>query len=332
MGSSRRSKGFTLVELLVVIAIIGILVALLLPAVQAAREAARRMQCSNHLKQLALACHNYHDTYRTLPSGFVYKRDPAGNRIRNYNLWGWGALAFPYLEQEELKKNLDVGTTSLEDAAADPIRQAMMFNSLSTFRCPSDIGPIRNTLRDRHPYSAGPNQEPLATSNYVAVVGCWSVSVTGGRLEERGAFRADRARKLAEIQDGSSNTMLLGERKWLTKTDRPRSYVSGAGVVFGIRRWNAQTSRADVLGTTRVKLNLRRDGNRAWSRRGFSSEHAGGAFFAFCDGSVKYISDSIEFGDADATEVIGTAERRRPPGSVYERLAAKGDGVITDVP
>ena len=105
----KKRSGFTLVELLVVIAIIGILVALLLPAVQAAREAARRMSCGNNLKQIGLALHNYHDTYKTMPPAIVYTRPPAQNARNGRPYWGWGALVLPYVEQTPLHDALDPG-------------------------------------------------------------------------------------------------------------------------------------------------------------------------------------------------------------------------------
>ena len=100
MRVSVNRSGFTLVELLVVIAIIGILIALLLPAVQAAREAARRSQCSNNLKQLGLAMHNYHDTFKSLPPGWAN----AVGHGNNYALWGWGAMILPFVEQGALHR------------------------------------------------------------------------------------------------------------------------------------------------------------------------------------------------------------------------------------
>src|SRR5210317_1060550 len=96
--SHRRRKAFTLVELLVVIAIIGILVALLLPAVQAAREAARRMSCSNNLKQLSLACQNYHDSYKCFPPGFIWVYGSSETEQTRDGNWSWTALALPFME------------------------------------------------------------------------------------------------------------------------------------------------------------------------------------------------------------------------------------------
>ncbi|MCA9181479.1 MAG: DUF1559 domain-containing protein, partial [Planctomycetales bacterium] len=109
MSSNQKRIGFTLVELLVVIAIIGILVGLLLPAVQAAREAARRMQCSNNLKQLGLAAHNYVDAHKTFPSGFVSSLpDPGAPAAAELTVWTWGAFILPFIEQGNLSNTLQV--------------------------------------------------------------------------------------------------------------------------------------------------------------------------------------------------------------------------------
>lgn len=137
-------QGFTLVELLVVIAIIGILVGLLLPAVQAAREAARRMQCSNNLKQLGLAVQNYHDVYKSLPSGFITNY-PAGAlntaammSVTQRTHWSWGAFVLPYIEQTALYNTLNPGQTSMDGLLATPGGLAALTTSLPSFQCPSD--------------------------------------------------------------------------------------------------------------------------------------------------------------------------------------------------
>ena len=102
-SAGTRRPAFTLVELLVVIAIIGILIALLLPAVQAAREAARRSQCTNNLKQIGLALHNYHDTHKSFPTGMVtFWPDPPGSHVTDEPVWGWAALVLPFIEQKPL--------------------------------------------------------------------------------------------------------------------------------------------------------------------------------------------------------------------------------------
>ncbi len=149
-------RAFTLIELLVVIAIIAILVALLLPAVQQAREAARRSSCKNNLKQLGLAIHNYHDTYRTMPPGVV---DDFTDSI-----WGWGALILPFVEQGPVYDALRVGNIPLgvrmtPGNALDQL--SVLQTPISTYRCPSDVGPEAHfsgavvlSIAGHHRYSA----------------------------------------------------------------------------------------------------------------------------------------------------------------------------------
>jgi prepilin-type N-terminal cleavage/methylation domain-containing protein len=164
----QHSRGFTLVELLVVIAIIGILVALLLPAVQAAREAARRMQCSNHLKQLTLACHNYHDTFKTFPPAFLWKHNATPNRPNNALLvgakWSWGALVQRFVEGGNAADAMSVGNKWLDNGGNDAItlHANILQTKASIFRCPSDVAPDMNTNRQFGGTFA------TATSNYVA--------------------------------------------------------------------------------------------------------------------------------------------------------------------
>jgi prepilin-type N-terminal cleavage/methylation domain-containing protein len=335
---SRTRRGFTLVELLVVIAIIGVLVALLLPAVQAAREAARRMSCGNNLKQIGLACHTYHDAYKTLPSGTLTKRMRNGNVIRSVNQWGWGALILPYMEQEPLHHKLLVGITSMEMGNQTAAYLKLMREPLGSYRCPSDVGPPLNTLRDRFPYSAGNNKGQLATSNFAGINSAWSTSNTGGRAQEQGCFREDVSRKFSDILDGLSNTLMIGERKWWLLTSTHRSYTIGAANVFGTRSGRNPGLKHDVYGSSRAKLNATHDGTRGATRSGYSSMHPGTVQFVLADASVRGIADTVQWGnDANGNERIdnNAMERGRsnqPLNSVLRRLFAIKDGQTVLVP
>jgi hypothetical protein len=314
------------VELLVVIAIIGILVALLLPAVQAAREAARRMQCGNNLKQIALASHNYHDTYKTLAPGWIRKPGFANANGGDYNDWGWGALQLPFMEQTSLHQKLNVGNIHLQDAVNTAPLLALLQLPISSYRCPSDIGPETNSIRREFPYPGGRNF--LATSNYVGANSSYESAANGGRPVERGAFIEDAGRNFADLLDGTSNIVLFGERRWRLKTTTNRIYDSAAAVVFGVQRRNAVNHRGDVVGCGRMKINFNYDPNRGLSRRGFSSQHPGGAQFALGDGSVRFISETIQF-DADNTQFTTyatNAVRDREVDTTWEQLLAIGDG------
>jgi prepilin-type N-terminal cleavage/methylation domain-containing protein/prepilin-type processing-associated H-X9-DG protein len=359
-----RRIGFTLVELLVVIAIIGILVALLLPAVQAARAAARRMECSNKLKQFGIALHNYHDTYKTLPPAWVTSIPPniTINPINpllaanDWPQWSWGTLVLPFIEQQTLHSQLTVNSPlQLEQVRILSITNGtnILKSPLSDFRCPSTVAPPINDHFARR-IGIGPGQVPnlpafyTSTSNYIASSSSYSTAADGGLSVEQGVFIEDKGMNFASIQDGTSKTIALGERNWQVKT-RPNPVTTpttnlgvsiifplGAGNVFGIPRRNdngtslpfGSDTRTSVIGIGRPRINLNDHFNRGWARRGFSSQHSGGAMFLFCDGSVQFLAETIN-ADHNAGQITPNATllvRQTEVDTVWERLIAKADG------
>jgi type II secretory pathway pseudopilin PulG len=203
-----------LVELLVEIAIIGILVALMLPAIQSAREAARRAQCTNHLKQIGVALHNYHDTFGSLPAGVVHFQRPG-----NQQEWGWSALLLPFLEQQPLHDQLQVTTRRLRAVLNDPAERLLVQQPLTLFRCASDTTKelLENTprVRDFDGWAAVGTNFFGATSNYIGVAGMWELSepVVNGP-DQNGVIYANSSVRLADILDGTSNTFAAGERNF----------------------------------------------------------------------------------------------------------------------
>ena len=212
-----RRWAFTLVELLVVIAIIGILVALLLPAVQAAREAARRMSCTNNLKQLALAAHNYHDTFKTLPNrmtgtGVLWGgvASPATNQVR---LSAW-VLLLPFYEQQALHNQisspLTIGTTTF--AAGELLRRATRTEALSTHpgcsRCPGCCVHPTGSAEGGSATDYGRNNYRLSVGDCIHRT--WS---RGDSADSRGVFGGPvQKSSFATITDGTSNTIMMSER------------------------------------------------------------------------------------------------------------------------
>ena len=225
MAKLKSRRGFTLIELLVVIAIIAILVALLLPAVQQAREAARRSQCKSNMKQIGIALHNYHDTMRTLPPGFVRWHgsrncrntsggsntgDTAGNRGN----WAWGAYVLPYMDLANLYETIEVGNGSLSTAMNSATKRDEMRKPIASWRCPSDTGgPLCDNARRPRRLSSN-TRTALARSNYVGSNSSRSIRCAQGNPDARanGIFFMDSSVKFRDIVDGTSNTLAVGER------------------------------------------------------------------------------------------------------------------------
>lgn len=322
-----RRRGFTLVELLVVIAIIGVLVALLLPAVQAAREAARRMSCSNNLKNLALACHNYHDTYQKLPSGYLRKAPLADDTA----YWAWGASILPYVEQETLFNSLEVGEVPLPLALANPQKLVLMQTPLSLYRCPSDTGPPVNTVGRCRLFDSGGTGRNVAMSNYVGNNNSrwWSIQAGGSHAIHAGCFIPGAFFGFNDILDGTSNVVLLGERRWQYKRANGNLGTIGAGNIFGVRRRNDWAAgRCNVMATARVRMNYSNN-NVDRASAGYSSQHPAGAMFAIADGSVRFISETIE---TDISQFpIGTDDQasdgslNTQVNSTWEKIMARQD-------
>ena len=280
-----RRHAFTLVELLVVIAIIGILIALLLPAVQAAREAARRSSCTNNMKQIGLGLHMYHDTFKKLPAGWR-GYDPSTGQANwfGYPGWAWSASILPYMEQTAIYDGLVHFELPITDPANDDVRVA----EIPTFRCPSDIGEETFELADGGP-SVGSVTFPveMATGNYIGVFGtvdfhyvCNPSATDYNGCVGNGSFILNRQFRFADFRDGLSNTLIVGER---SSKLAPSTWV---GVVTG-----GQHGVARVAGVASYPPNS--EDTPVQYFHNFSSFHPAGTNFLSGDGSVRLISETI---------------------------------------
>jgi prepilin-type N-terminal cleavage/methylation domain-containing protein len=322
----RTSSGFTLVELLVVIAIIGILVAMLLPAVQSAREAARRSSCSNNLKQIGIGLHNYHDTYKVFPSGWVFHAPllPAVER----QSWGWSALLLPFMEQAPLHQQIEVTKWNLYYALNGPNGARVMQGvktPLEGFICPSDSGFVRPGLvvnARNFQFPASTNYNP-GLSNYIGVAGHRVNRVNQGN--NTGMFWGNSGVGFRDILDGSSNTIVVGERD--TKYGRGGTWV-------GVFNPNGHGARGiwQVTGQNRAKLNAP-DPPNTWNQpdgvgEGFSSLHPGGGQFLLGDGSTRFVSETIDhFWQGNGANAHTNANNR-----AYQRLLTIADGLPVKLP
>ncbi len=277
LSRSRVRRGFTLIELLVVIAIIGILVALLLPAVQQAREAARRAQCKDNLKQIGLALHNYHDTYSSLPPGWVGVDLPTRQSfVDGMNGWGWGSKLLPQLDQTPIYSQID-----FQKSLIDPVHLETRKLKLAVYRCPSDSGPEFWTIEDE----GGVALSDLATANYIGVFGTTEIDSCEGLpigtpCVGNGVFFHNSSLRLADVRDGLSQTFLIGERKTSSEL---KWFSTWAGYVP-----NGEEAAVRLLGASDHTPN--HPDNHIDD---FSSHHTGGAHFLLGDGGIRFISANV---------------------------------------
>jgi prepilin-type N-terminal cleavage/methylation domain-containing protein/prepilin-type processing-associated H-X9-DG protein len=277
----RPRHAFTLIELLVVIAIIAILIGLLVPAVQKVRDAAARIQCQNNLHQIGLACHNYHDANQSLPPGYYataqYPDTAPG--------WGWGAFLLPYLEQDNVYRLIDFNVPVQYSPAAQSVVKAYL--------CPADSPPqTAFTLTDAMltPLCA------VAPSSYAATVG--PDADEADAVSGSGVFYRNSHVRLTDITDGTSQTVMIGDRAWAQTQGAWAGAPSGAVVRAGARNpWTNATASAAVLVLVHNNwVNIRTDSDGGLDD--FSSNHSGGVNLLFADGSVHFIHDITADGPA----------------------------------
>jgi prepilin-type processing-associated H-X9-DG protein len=274
----------------VVITIIGILIALLLPAVQAAREAARRMQCSNNFKQVGLALHNYHTTVGCFPPG-MFRPEGQGKYANVPYYFGWGAYLLPYMEQQSLYDQYTFNQPAAVnmDASGVPGKNgAITATKLSCYLCPSDP-----TSGEGSWVSPGLNPTPTpqcGMTDICAVSDSTQYYDSDGYPQNYpindGIFGANQSCRMADIKDGASNTFMIGE-------------VAGAGTgVYASRvwgTWDIGDMGDGINGITTVPggaTPTATASNGYVTRCGFSSYHAGGANFGLADGSATFISQN----------------------------------------
>ena len=289
-------NGFTLIELLVVIAIIAVLIALLLPAVQQAREAARRSQCKNNLKQIGLAFHNYLDTHKRFPpycvaGPTVAAASGAGGNQDAYRCWSYMSQILPFLDQAPLYNQIAVGAgdgipnaalTTSYDYNTAPVgsREKLFTTTLSVYICPSSNGDTINKF-----------QNNLGTAMYAGNHQLFTQPASG-------ANRGAPSFPISDVVDGTSNTLLMGEKALMSAPFLSIGSIWGAGRIC--------QSRLSII-SAHMPMNTPFDGTHdatnlcyientpsLATRANLSSPHVGGAHMLLCDGSVRFVNENID--------------------------------------
>lgn len=291
MTTAHRSRGFTIVELLMVIGVIAVLLALLAPAVQRSRDAARLTQCKNHLKQFGLAFHNYHDTYLTFPPGWTQNHSQPGPQPR----YGWSVSILPFIEQQELYDRIN-----FENQRAEPLK--VFQTAIPVYRCPEDPTATSNPQRGdfgtlNYSVNFGPVAAPRWLENGLSEF--WAGQLPTP-LKTNGLAYLNSSVSVRNIEDGTTCTFLIGER----------SATSGAAIWMGVRGNEFESDQVTDCAPGH-EINT--------SEVGFSSRHVGGAHFLLGDGVVRFVNEKIASGP-------GTSERM----PLYQRLSHRNDGQLID--
>ena len=306
--SSKSARGFTLIELLVVIAIIAVLIALLLPAVQQAREAARRTQCKNNLKQMGLAIHNYEGSCRVFPPSSisapgrgVWNYPGTGPADPNIRLHSFASLILPYVEASNLYNTIDYNVSALAPANGNAASQILPF-----YRCPSYSGKEFST----DPlYVTTVGYDKFAIRNYVAI-GATTVVGLSGAIPANGVMFPQSRTGFRDITDGTSNTIMVAE----SREEKASVWIDGTSASVSARY---MALVPPTYAGNKVSINYQpyfQGGvfpNSIGQSWGPSSQHTGGAHHLLCDGSVRFLSENLDVNvyDALATrdggEVVG---------------------------
>jgi len=319
----KRCRGFTLIELLVVTAIIAVLIALLLPAVQSAREAARRIQCVNNLKQIGLALHNYHDALSILPPGYIAASKFIDGETDTAPGWSWASMILPQLNQAPLYSSINV-YQPIQVAANTTATQTI----LSTFLCPSDQLPAGGAFPVTD--GLGNTVATVAPSSYAACTGSDAADVALGLNNDgsgNGLFFRNSGVRIAAITDGTSQTIAILERAWGDTEGTWTGAVAGGFVLRGPFNPCPGSAFATYLAPCLVLAHCHLLNTNADTDSGLddpSSFHPTGANALFTDGSVHFLRNVT--GDAGVNPDVST--RYTPSSLILQALGTRAGGEV----